>query len=156
MAFPVLVSACLVGFHCRFDGQDKTSASVLRALKGYAWIPVCPEVKAGMKTPRLPIAFFNGSGPEVLAGSARVIREDGVDVTQQLVDASRALMGLVKKWDVKAAVLKDKSPSCGVRMVYFGEIPGRGSGVFATLLKAFGVEIMHEGEAKRLRDIDDI
>jgi len=150
MEAPVLVSACLVGFHCRFDGEDRTSADVFHALEGIQWIPVCPEVKAGMKTPRLPMSFSGGSGNDALRGTARVIREDGEDVTRLLVESSKALLDFVKKWGVKTAVLKDKSPSCGVRQVYFGEKLEPGAGVFAALLKSYGIKVLHEGEVEKL------
>jgi len=156
MVFPVLVSACLVGFHCRFDGRDRTSTGVLRALAGTQWIPVCPEVNAGMKTPRLPLSFFGGSGSDVLTGEARIIREDGKDMTRPLVESSRILLDFVEKWGVKTAILKDKSPSCGVRQVYFGEKLGRGVGVFTALLKDYGVRVLHEDEVEKLREGNDI
>jgi uncharacterized protein YbbK (DUF523 family) len=151
MEAPVLVSACLVGFHCRFDGEDKTSADVFHALEEVQWIPVCPEVKAGMKTPRLPMSFSGGSGDDALRGTARVIREDGKDMTQPLVESSKVLLNFVRKWEVKTAILKDKSPSCGVRQVYFGEKLERGAGVFAALLKDYGIKVLHENEVERLR-----
>lgn len=144
MASPIFVSACLVGFRCRYDGCLKTSRDVLNLLEGQEWIPVCPEQYAGLPTPRVPMAFTGGTGQAALTGEARVVQQNGREVTQLLLNASRRLVLLGMGWDVKCAILKERSPSCGVTTTYVGDECVKGMGVFTAMLKVEGIEILSE------------
>ncbi len=144
MVSPIFVSACLVGFRCRYDGCFKTSRSVLDLLEGQEWIPVCPEQYAGLPTPRVPMAFAGGTGQDALAGEARIVQQNGREVTQLLLNASRCLVLLGMGWGVKCAILKERSPSCGVTTTYVGEERVKGMGVFAAMLKVEGIEVLSE------------
>ena len=141
---PLFVSACLVGFKCRYDGEFKTDARVLRSIAAYSWIAVCPEQYAGLPTPRIPMAFEGGSGLDVLEGKARIVQVDGGDVTSRLVSASRILVRLAEGWRVRCAILKERSPSCGVTRIYVGDRLVSGRGVFAAMLAETGVTIVSE------------
>lgn len=144
MAPPLLVSACLVGFRCRYDGETKRNRRVIAMLEGHEWIPVCPEQAAGLPTPRAPMAFAGGTGDEALKGTARLIQDDGRDVTNVLIEASRSLIRLGKAWGIGVAILKEGSPSCGVVTTYVGEEKVKGKGIFAALLEAEGVKTFSE------------
>ncbi len=141
---PILVSACLVGFRCRYDGKDKLDLNVLKRLEGHSWLAVCPEQRAGLPTPRDPIMFEGGTGRDACEGRARVVRADGRDVTDELLNASRSIIEAVRVYGVRTAVLKERSPSCGVAWTYLGDNRMEGMGIFAAMLQRERVEIFSE------------
>ena len=145
---PLLVSACLVGFRCRYDGTCKADPRVLRVLKERAWIAVCPEQRAGFPTPRDPIYFFGGTGKEVLKGKARIVQAGGGDVTEPLLQASRSLLEMVRAYGVREGILKEKSPSCGVSKTYLGDKLVTGMGLIAAMLVVEGITITSEKTVK--------
>lgn len=142
----VLVSDCLRGVACRFDGSSKPSRSVKRLCEKVEVVGVCPEIAAGLSVPRLPA--------EQVGDRVRLI--DGSDVTEDFrrgaqlsLDRARS-RGALKK-GAPLAVLKGKSPSCGVGLVYDGSHSGRlikGDGVFVRLLKKEGVCVVSEDVVK--------
>lgn len=144
MSPPLLVSACLVGFRCRYDGKDKLDLNVLRRLEGHSWLAVCPEQWAGLSTPRDPIMFEGGTGRDIQEGRARIVRVDGTDVTEELIEASRSIIRMAKLYGVRTGILKERSPSCGVRRTYRGDDLVEGMGIFAAMLQREGVEIFSE------------
>ncbi len=113
-------------------------------LEGHEWIPVCPEQAAGLSTPRTPMAFAGGTGVDVLRGTARLLQEDGRDVTNALIEASRFLTQLGKAWGMRIAILKEGSPSCGVTTTCVGEEKVKGKGIFAAFLEAEGIKTFSE------------
>ncbi len=117
-------------------------------LEGFRWIPVCPEQYAGLPTPRLPMAFVGGTGQEALGGAARIIQQDGRDVTGSILEASRALTRVGIYWGIRYAVLKERSPSCGVVSTYLEENCVQGMGVFAAVLTMSGVRVYSEETIK--------
>ena len=126
----VLVSACLLGRPCRFDGGSKPSAAVLREVQGAELIPVCPVELAGLGTPRPAADLRGGDGHDVLEGRARVLRvEDGQDLTEAFLRGAELA---ARRCD--QAILKARSPSCGVDR----------DGVFAALLRRRGVPLRTE------------
>ncbi len=116
----------------------------MKRLEGKAWIPVCPEQMAGLKTPRPPIFFSGGTGRDALRGEARIVSVDGEDVTLALWSACKVLARVVRRWKVRVAVLKEKSPSCGVERTYVGNTILEGEGIFTAALRVEGVEIFSE------------
>ena len=144
MDAPILVSACLVGFRCRYDGTSKKDSRVFERLEGKAWIPVCPEQCAGFSTPREPIQFSGGTGREVWRGEARIVQVSGKDMTTPLLEASRSLLDLVRRFGIRRGILKERSPSCGVFLTYLGGEVVEGMGVFAALLSGQGIGIVSE------------
>jgi len=138
----LLVSACLVGFRCRYNRSSKENRGVLDALDGKTWIAVCPEQRAGLPTPRDPIMFAGGTGQDVLKGRAKIVCKDGADVTAPLWKASLALCRQAKGLGIVRAVLKEKSPSCGVCRTYLGDRVVKGMGLFAALLAEEGIEVV--------------
>ena len=133
----VLVSACLLGTPCRYDGKSKADARVLALAERYALIPVCPEQLGGLPTPR---------DPSERQGK-RVVMASGRDVTENYRRGAEAALALCMQHGCKAAVLKEKSPSCGCGLIYDGTFSRRlvpGDGVTAALFKAHGVRVFGE------------
>jgi len=147
METPLLVSACLLGLPCRYDGGS-CPASVLQRLaaQGRA-IPICPEVAGGLPAPRPPAEIRGGDGGDVLDRRARVVREDGTDVSEAFIAGARAALHLARRCGATRAVLKAHSPSCGVGLIYDGTFSGQltgGDGVTAALLRREGIAVATE------------
>ena len=136
---PLLISRCLLGEKCRYDGKSKPLPDeTLQALRAqYALIPVCPEVLGGLPTPRTP-SERQGD---------RVVMKTGADVTKEYRLGAEAALQAAQENRVCAAVLKERSPSCGCGEIYDGSFTGTlipGDGVTAELLKAEGIEVLGE------------
>ena len=139
----ILVSACLLGCPCRYDGAAKADSRVLALMERHTLIPVCPEVYGGLPTPRPP-AERQGN---------RVVTEQGDDVTDQYQNGAQAAVRLAGLTGCKAAVLKKNSPSCGCGQIYDGTFSCRliaGDGVTAEALKAHGITIYGESDVEKL------
>ncbi len=130
----ILVSACLLGINCRFDGQCRINEALLSSLKGTYYIPVCPEQLGGLPTPRSRAWITDGDGDDVLAGRSSVVNEAGGDVTAQFIKGALETEKLVALFNIKKAYLKSKSPSCGAGKIYHGKDLVTGNGVCAALL----------------------
>ena len=135
----LLVSACLLGAPCRYDGKSKPLAGIERLRETYELVPVCPEQEGGLPTPRTP---------SERRGEA-VVMQDGTDVTAQYRRGAEAALKLCRREGCAAALLKERSPSCGSGTIYDGSfthtlIPG--DGVTAELLRQNGVRIYGESE----------
>lgn len=122
------VSACLLGIRCRYDGLDKELGALESWRVGRAVLPLCPEVLAGLGVPRSPMAFVGGDGAAALAGTARLVSAEGRDCTADLAAGADLALRLARAAGCAGAVLKARSPSCGVHRVHTdqGLIPGRG------------------------------
>jgi uncharacterized protein YbbK (DUF523 family) len=148
-ADPVLVSACLAGCACRFDGSSNEDDQVGRLVAQGRAVLVCPEVDGGLGTPRPRAEIVGGDGSDVLAGRARVVTEQGRDVTGAYLEgASRALEASVSS-GARVAILKARSPSCGRGAIYDGTFRGSlvaGDGVTAALLRENGIEVLADEE----------
>ena len=137
---PVIVSACLLGLNTRYDGRGAFSPLVAERLKECAFIPVCPEQLGGFATPRPKAAIVSGSGADVLCGKTRVIDESGVDVTGRFIKGAEAVLKIARMCGATVALLKDKSPSCGVERIYNGTEAVSGEGVTTALLRKNSIE----------------
>ncbi|OBZ32470.1 DUF523 domain-containing protein [Megasphaera sp. DISK 18] len=137
----ILISSCLLGQYCRYDGKTKTY-DVIRPLLGrddLHFIPICPEQAGGLATPR-PAAERCGD---------KVMTKDGLDVTRQYERGAEAALYLARLFHCEKAILKAKSPSCGCGLIYdgtFSRTLTEGDGVTAALLKAEGIEVFSEGD----------
>ncbi|GAB6907020.1 conserved hypothetical protein [Desulfosarcina cetonica] len=109
----ILVSACLCGQHCRYDGQAKPDASLMARLNRDDVLPVCPEQLGGLPTPRPACRLVGGTGADVLAGRASVVDRFGVDRTHAFVRGARRTLALATTHGVRYCCMKAKSPSCG-------------------------------------------
>ncbi|MBA7502401.1 NAD(P)H-hydrate epimerase [subsurface metagenome] len=142
-----LVSACLLGVNCRYDGQNELNEKVTRLAAQEVLIPVCPEQLGGLGTPRESMGIIGGGGSEVLDGKARVVDRSGKDVTENLVRGAEEVLKIAKSLGVKDAILKAKSPSCGCGKIHsgaFSDMLVKGNGVTAELLKRNGIHVITE------------
>ena len=147
-ARPVLVSACLLGVACRYDGATRRSAYVLRALDGIAVLPVCPELVAGLGVPRAPFQPLHVDMARIIADQRGLVDATGRDVTAPVVAACRQLTETAVAAGVRRAFLKDGSPCCGVSRISVGRWPVTrrvsGHGVLTELLRRHGIEVASE------------
>lgn len=142
LSLPVLISSCLLGIECRYDGGHSLVHEILKKAHLMHVIPICPEQLGGLPTPRPPSNIVNGDGKAVLSGRARVINSLGEDVTEAFLKGARGTLKLAKLAGAKKAILKDKSPSCGLTIPYCETATGYGIGVTAALLLSEGIEVI--------------
>jgi uncharacterized protein YbbK (DUF523 family) len=140
---PVLVSACLLGIQCRYDGSSKTNRPILK-LPGIILIPVCPEQLGGLPTPRPRAHFIGGDGQTVVGGRARIITEQGQDVTAEFLLGASQACKIARITQARYAILKERSPSCGAHTIWIEGCLKDGPGLTAAMLGAQGVCIMNE------------
>ena len=141
----ILVSACLAGIPCRYDGQSKPDERIKEMVKRGEAKVFCPETLGGLKIPRVPSEIVGGDGDDVLDGQAKVLSRDGEDRTAHFIAGARATLELCRKHGVTEVWLKAKSPSCGVGRIYDGTFSGTlrpGDGVTAALLRRNGVKVV--------------
>ena len=134
---PVLVSACLCGLPCRYDGSVSALPAALELVRQARAIPVCPEQLGGLPTPRLPIELRDG----------RAFDKEGRDLTALVAMGARAAADLAGLAGCKAALLKARSPTCGSGRIYDGAFSGTlipGDGMLAGRLRAMGLELVSE------------
>ena len=139
----LLISACLLGTPCRYDGKSKRAAGMEALRKKYELVPVCPEQAGGLPTPRTPSELLG----------ERVIMQDGTDVTKQYQNGAQYALELCLREGCIAAVLKERSPSCGCGEIYdgtFSHTLRSGDGVTTALLKKHGITVCGESELKKL------
>ena len=140
---PILVSACLLGVPCRYDGASKPVPAVLALRERYELIPVCPEVLGGLPTPRTPSEIVG----------ERVLMQSGRDVTENYRRGAQEALRIAIENGCTSAILKEKSPSCGSGAVYDGSFSKKliiGDGITAALLTAHGIRVLGEGEVEKL------
>lgn len=143
----VLVSACLLGVHCRYNGGGEWNEAVAALARRAELIPVCPEILGGLPTPRCP---------SEIQADGRVMMQDGTDVTAAYERGAKEAVELARRFGCRLAVLKERSPSCGGGRIYDGsfthiQIPG--DGVAAALLKSAGIAVFGESDvAEALAD----
>src|SRR3989344_3225636 len=146
----ILVSRCLLGHRVRYDGGASGPFDQLpRGIDEGRVVPLCPEVAGGLPTPRAAAEIPGGQGGEVLDGQAAVITTEGEDVSAQFLSGAYQALELVQQHDIRIAVLKANSPSCGNLLTYDGTFSGvkvTGEGVTAALLRRHGVRVFSELE----------
>ena len=131
----IIVSACLLGENCKYSGGNNYDPKVAAFVRGREVIPVCPEVLAGLGIPRIPIEIQNGV----------VTRRDGVVVDAAIRKAVAQILEQIKDADIECAILKARSPTCGVHQIYDGTFTGKlvcGAGVLAQALKDAGYTVI--------------
>jgi len=145
-----LVSACLLGIRCSWDGTDKyKNEKVIALLKKEVLIPICPEQLGGLGTPRIRQEIQNGTGEEVLDGKTRVKNEAGEDVTRQFIRGAKEALRIARQYNIREFIGKSKSPSCGCGLIYDGSFTGKlikGDGVTVALFKRNGIKVISEKE----------
>ena len=139
----VLVSACLLGVHCRYDGGGAAIPELTELMERCELIPVCPEQLGGLPTPRTPSERLG----------ERILARDGADVTVAFLRGASEACALAERFGARLALLKERSPSCGCGAIYDGSFSGRlapGDGATAEALRARGVEVFGESCAREL------
>ncbi len=137
-----LISACLCGVCCRYDGGCFDYPALRELVKSGAAIPFCPESAGGLSTPRVPCEILRAAD-----GATAVISRHGTDCTAEYTAGAELALALCKRHGLATAILKDGSPSCGVTRIYDGTHTGTriaGQGVTAALLAANGIELYTE------------
>lgn len=141
----ILVSACLAGVNCTFLGKNNLNDKIKKLVdNGYA-IALCPEVFGSLGVPRENIELIGGDGNNILDGKARAITARGIDVTKNIVIGCENILKLAKIYNIKEAILKSNSPSCGCGHIYdgtFSKALRAGDGVLTAILKRNGVKVM--------------
>lgn len=137
------VSACLLGQNCKYNGSNNFNKEVLSLSQKYELIPICPESLGGLKIPRVPAERVGD----------KVMLKDGTDVTENFKNGAEISLDTALKNGCKMAVLKARSPSCGVGLIYNGKFNGAlidGNGVTAELFKKNGILLFTEEDIKGL------
>lgn len=139
----ILISACLVGDKVRYDGKSQYHPLIKELLEKYELVPFCPEVEGGLKTPRVPSEIKKD----------KVINQEGRDVTRFFKEGAEKALNICKYLEIKIAILKDHSPSCGSTEIHSGNFDGRmvkGKGITTTLLEQNGIKVYNEKEIEKL------
>lgn len=142
----IMVSKCLCGVNCKYSGGNNYRENIAKLKDKDNVILVCPEI-LHLPTPRKPVEIIGGSAKDVLRGKVKVMAKDGTDVTEEFVKGAYEILDIAKKNNVKKAILKANSPSCGYGKIYDGNFNGTltdGNGVTAQLLSENGIEIFNE------------
>ncbi len=140
----MLVSACLAGVACRYDGGSCPHEEVVALVRAGRALPVCPEQLGGLPTPRPRAEIRDGDGADVLAGRARVVDEAGRDVTDAFMRGAEEVLRVARLTGARQAILKARSPSCGAGEIHDGTFRGAlrpGDGVTAALLRREGLDV---------------
>ncbi len=135
----ILVSACLCGINCKYNGGNNYNEKIFNLVKEGKAIPVCPEQLGGLSTPRIPSEVRNG----------KVINKEGIDVTENFKKGANEVFELCKKLNINKVILKSKSPSCGKGKIYSGNFDGKlvdGNGILTELLIKNGIEVINSDE----------
>ncbi|NBH83263.1 DUF523 domain-containing protein [bacterium C-53] len=136
----VLVSACLLGENCKYNGSNNYNKKVIEFIRGHEVIAVCPEVSGGLNVPRKPAEIVDGM----------IMTEDGISVSREFREGASLALRQALDEKIDMAILQSRSPSCGVNQIYDGTFSGKlieGQGVFAEMLKTAGIKVI---------DVEDI
>ncbi|MEL7606159.1 hypothetical protein SDC9_61152 [bioreactor metagenome] len=137
--YEYIVSACLCGENCRYDGKSTLSEKIKRLVDEGKAIMVCPEVDGGLPIPRHPCEIRN----------SKVVNNNNEDKTEEFVSGAHKVLELAKKHNIKKAILKEKSPSCGSSFIYDGTFSRKlikGQGITTELLRKNGIEVISDEE----------
>ena len=145
----LVVSACLVGVNCKYNGGNNDNEKVKEFLKDKEYIIICPEQLGGLTTPRKPSEINCLDGIDVLCGNGKVISCENVDVTENFVNGANESLKIAQMFNCDKALLKEGSPSCGCNLIYDGTFSGKkiqGKGVTAAIFIENNIEVFSEKE----------
>lgn len=143
----ILVSACLAGMYCRYDGTTKKIPFIEKLVNEGKALPICPEQLGELPIPRQRAEIREGSGEDVLGGKAQVYTESGDKITKEFLLGAKRVLALAQELGVKEVIFKAKSPSCGYGVIYKGDFSGKlvtGNGVTSALLAHHGIKVFTE------------
>ena len=135
----ILISACLVGLNCKYNGKNNKNIKLIELMKEHDLVPVCPEQLGGLPTPR----------PGAQRRENKVITQEGKDVTKEYQRGAEEVLRLAKELGIKKAILKSRSPSCGVDTIYDGTFTNtliERDGVTAELLRKNRIQVVSSDE----------
>lgn len=138
-----IVSACLLGENCKYNGENNYNEDVIKFLEGKDYVSVCPEVLGGLSTPRTPAEIVED----------KVISKKGEDFTQMFRKGAEETLNIAKEKDAKTAILKSRSPSCGYGQIYDGSFSKKiisGNGITAELLEKNQIVILTEEDLQSM------
>lgn len=138
----IIVSACLMGINCRYDGGNCLNETLISILSKDVFIPLCPEQLGGLPTPRLPSHIAFGTGNDVLNNKSRLLDSSGKDVTEYFIQGANEVLHIARLMKVDTAFMKEFSPSCGVRYIKRDGVEVEGMGVTVALLSTIGINII--------------
>lgn len=139
-----LVSSCLAGISCRYDGKSSENQYVIELVKQGKAMPVCPELLGGLPVPRVCCEIIEGE-----RGEQRIVSSEGRDFTREFALGAEKTLEIARIIGTTKAILKSKSPSCGCGLIYDGTFSGRlieGNGLTAELLMKNGIEVITESD----------
>ena len=139
----IMVSACLLGENCKYNGGNNRSPELLHLLSGHEVVPVCPEVLSGLPTPRAPAEIVNGV----------VINREGVSVDDAFRLGAKKAIEMARQEKPDLIILQSRSPSCGVKEIYDGTFSGKlipGYGVFAEMALQAGFRVIDAEDAPEI------
>lgn len=142
----ILVSACLVGLNTKYNGGNNYNEKIFNLVKEGKAIFVCPEELGGLTTPRIC------SEIKIIDNTKYVFDKNGKDITEEFVKGAKEVAELVKRLNIKTAILQSRSPSCGINKIYDGSFSGKlidGNGILVDMLLSIGVEVID------VKDIDN-
>lgn len=141
----ILVSACLLGENCKYNGGNNKNEEVIKLGNKHTLVAVCPECFAGLSIPRVPSEIKDG----------RVFSKEGKDVSAEFYDGAEKTLYIAEETGCQLAVLKERSPSCGFGEIYDGSFTGtlkRGNGITAQLLSDHGITVIGESKLWKIED----
>lgn len=148
MGSKIIVSACLLGENCKYNGKNNLNEELKIFLSDKDIISVCPEVMGGLSTPRLPAEIEYGkSSEDVIVSRAKIFNNEGKDVSTEFISGAEEVLEIAKLENVEIAILKEGSPSCGSNFIYdgtFSSVKKEGMGVTAKLLTENGITVISE------------
>ena len=136
----ILVSACLIGLKCRYDAKICSNEEVVKFLENKDYWPICPEQMGGLSTPRDPAEILSTK-------PLKIVNSKGIDVTFKFVEGVDQIEKIIKNKNIKLAILKDKSPSCGCEYIYdgnFSKILIKGEGILTKRLRSLNIKVINE------------
>ncbi|MDS0527487.1 DUF523 domain-containing protein [Clostridium sp. SHJSY1] len=145
-----LISACLCGVNCKYNGENNLNKDCLKLLEEDQAILICPEQLGGLTTPRKPAEIIDGTAKDIIDRDiGKVITKEGKDVTESFIRGAKETINIAKLSGTIAAILKEGSPSCGCNYIYDGSFSGNkieGEGITAYMLKEAGIEVISDEE----------
>ena len=147
----IAVSACLCGVNCKYNGGNNFNEAIYELFKEGKAVLICPEQLGGLETPRSPSEIIKSE-----EGAVRVVNKKGIDVTKEYKKGAKSALEMAKEKGCHIAILKAKSPSCGLGKIYDGPFTGKiveGNGVTAQLFLENGIKVLNEADEKILEII---
>lgn len=144
----VLVSACLLGHNTKYNGKNNLIEKLISLKDKLEFVLMCPEVEGGLSIPRTPAEIKDN----------KVINKDNIDVTNNYLKGANLALKKALKDNIKVAIVKEKSPSCGKNFIYDGTFTNtliKGQGVTTSLLVENGIKVFNENEIESFLEYID-